>query len=262
MRYIAGHPRSAFSLMELLVVIAIVTIMLALLLPVVGLARQEAYATACLSRHAQWGSAFMSYQVANNDILPLYADKYDSSAAIGGGAWSSLWYNVMAPYMGLPHFTESSPINDKYRGEAASQAARQCEADPTAYLGVHYGGFNSTTPPYAPINYGRHTNVEPNITYRKHNDRNPSKWMMLCDTIANSMYSPLGWPRTVDHDGDGIPDSNAVAISENPAIAGYYNRGRPTAHRNTGTYAFVDGHCERIPFEEWLRIDHPMWTGQ
>ncbi len=61
---------NAFTLVELLVVITIIVILLALLLPVVDGARQQAIRTRCMSNLRQLGVAWQLYSGDHQDLLP------------------------------------------------------------------------------------------------------------------------------------------------------------------------------------------------
>ena len=65
----------AFTLIELLVVIAIIAILAALLLPVLGRAKESARGAACIGNLRQVGVALQLYVDANNQRLPTMYDR-------------------------------------------------------------------------------------------------------------------------------------------------------------------------------------------
>jgi len=65
-----GCGRSAFTLIELLVVISIITLLLGILLPVLGSARNTAKLIQCASGQRQIGLALTAYAVDHDDLLP------------------------------------------------------------------------------------------------------------------------------------------------------------------------------------------------
>ena len=70
----AAPTRPAFTLVELLVVLAILAVLAALLLPVLGRAKEEARATVCLGNLHQIGLALQIYVQDNNNKLPVMWD--------------------------------------------------------------------------------------------------------------------------------------------------------------------------------------------
>jgi len=74
-----GQERG-FTLIELLVVIAVITLLMALLVPVLGRARKQARAIACQANPRQWGMAMHVYTQDNEGQLPT-----------GGGGTSGIW---------------------------------------------------------------------------------------------------------------------------------------------------------------------------
>ncbi len=63
------HNHRAFTLIELLVVISIIALLIAILLPALGAARDAAQGTACLSNLRQIGVSMNSYSASNRDII-------------------------------------------------------------------------------------------------------------------------------------------------------------------------------------------------
>ena len=63
--------RRAFTLVELLVVIGIIAVLVGILLPVMGKARESARRTVCLSNLRQVHQIFHMYAMENRDLVPL-----------------------------------------------------------------------------------------------------------------------------------------------------------------------------------------------
>ena len=73
----ANRIRSGFTLVELLVVIGIIALLISILLPALGKARQAAYTASCLSNLHQLSVAAQMYS-SNNNGYNLPAAYYDT----------------------------------------------------------------------------------------------------------------------------------------------------------------------------------------
>jgi prepilin-type N-terminal cleavage/methylation domain-containing protein len=83
------RPRSGFTLIELLVVIAIISILAALVLPVLQSAKEKARQGVCLSNLRQMGLAVQMYGDDNNGFLP-FGDNWPSATENYLGPWPRL----------------------------------------------------------------------------------------------------------------------------------------------------------------------------
>lgn len=105
----ASRQLSAFTLVELLVVIAIIGILAALLLPVVGMIRDQAHTVACSSNQRQIGLALLTYAIDNRQAIPPIQIQGDNRRASYGwdfrgptGApnnFGGAWTGFVAPYI-------------------------------------------------------------------------------------------------------------------------------------------------------------------
>ncbi|MAX26195.1 MAG: hypothetical protein CMJ19_17000 [Phycisphaeraceae bacterium] len=91
------HRSQGFTLIELLVVISIVSLLIAILLPALGKARQAAYKTSCLSQLRQQGLAYHMYMgdydgwtwksTAGDDNYLLTKSNWQSTGLLIGGGY-------------------------------------------------------------------------------------------------------------------------------------------------------------------------------
>src|SRR5579863_7632738 len=96
-RFILKSVPRGFTLIELLVVVGIIAILVAILLPSLGRAREAARATHCASGMRQWGIAVQMYAAEYNNHLP--------QEGVGGqNTLAGAWYNELPDYVKAPKY--------------------------------------------------------------------------------------------------------------------------------------------------------------
>jgi len=93
------HQRRAVSLIEVLVVIGVVLLMLAVLVPSLSQAREQARRVQCANNLRQWGAALQAYRNDYRDYLPTEGTYLDINKP-------HTWFNVLPPYLHAPAYKE------------------------------------------------------------------------------------------------------------------------------------------------------------
>src|SRR5262245_52160925 len=89
--------RRGFTLVELLVVIAVIGVLIALLLPAIGTAREAARRTQCASNLRQIGLAMRQYWDTHRGKFPLTTATSNADAT--SGLYTKAWIYTISPYM-------------------------------------------------------------------------------------------------------------------------------------------------------------------
>lgn len=79
--------KSGFTIIELLVVIAIISLLIGILLPALGHARETANGAACLSNMRQMGTASYMYALDNKAIIPSVGLSHSGEGFDQQGSW-------------------------------------------------------------------------------------------------------------------------------------------------------------------------------
>src|SRR5438105_3121722 len=96
--------RKAFTLVELLVVIGIIALLMAILLPSLSKARENAIRVQCASNLRQWGQAYHQYANENKGCFPYNGPAIPPNIPVGGFdmSWNSsvvqqFWTDYLLP---------------------------------------------------------------------------------------------------------------------------------------------------------------------
>lgn len=116
--------RKGFTLIELLAVIAIISVLIGILIPTLGSARESARRTACLANLAQIGIGTQLYMdTESKGVLPVVRPFHTGEP--GGGSDPSL-LDVLSQYLDTPVPRRSSPDEDFVLGK---NSCYRCPSD-------------------------------------------------------------------------------------------------------------------------------------
>ncbi|MEM9753559.1 MAG: prepilin-type N-terminal cleavage/methylation domain-containing protein [Planctomycetota bacterium] len=266
--------RSAFTLIELLVVISIIALLIGILLPALGAARNTARDAACLSNMRQLGLGVAVYAEDNNEFNVPYRDVWSSAPIY----WSALL--VDQGYFGggdaficarmeevnAPAWTPDLIDEGDPNGTAAEQDDWLRDPD---WLFIHYGMNTSNVGTLqGRTNMGR-TNPyvrnfnqpdELTLTPRTGDFRTPSEMIYAVDAATASdgisRYTQSGG--TIGG-GTSIPDTPSGSTQEPTTVRGSNfiwdnagsvpgNAGYPHARHNglAVNIVFADGHAGAV----------------
>lgn len=100
-----GNHRRAITVLELLVVTSVFLLILAMLIPGLGTARERARRLMCKNNLHQWGQALHFYRNDYNDYIPTEAGLNSPYA----------WFNALPPYFDLPPYKDFEGANEQIK---------------------------------------------------------------------------------------------------------------------------------------------------
>ena len=215
----AKRGMSGFTLIELLVVIAIIGLLVSLLSPSLGRARDTARATACANHLRQIGTGHFVFASSHNGRL-LPAAQIDRYRPDDPPGWRHNWYQALEPIMGGPAPDYREPQRPSWQ---------QCPAKQFNVLNWERVGYGFLYP-----EFGHSTWAQP-----------PTQ------LGAFSLLSQVTHPS----DTIIIGDSRDRVVGQDFQNK-YLYRGHPwqwaTRHNGRGNYLFVDGHIERFGIDDLM----------
>ena len=266
----SNEVKRAFTLVELLVVISIIAMLLAVLMPSLQKARDQAKIVVCKNNLRQVGLAFVLYAGSNNDRICPQAEY----ATIGSVNWDSAdgetthrtsWPFRLATYLGDKNYKYEPDPQKNIIGSHPYICPAQVEIKKMKYYKISYGTNYGTLfrYQYADMNKNPMDSRWVGPT-RLGQIRNPSGLMAIMDSAAvvwpeypiSLIYSAYqttgkgyGWAFIKDINKNGILDSYDRDHHFNGA--GFrHDKGKKI------NATFADGHSETLSESEWAKREN------
>jgi prepilin-type N-terminal cleavage/methylation domain-containing protein/prepilin-type processing-associated H-X9-DG protein len=239
-----SRHRRAFTLVELLVVIGIIAILIAILLPTLNRARENANKLKCLSNLRQVGMTFMLYANANKGRLPK------ETASIGQGPRPGDWiyWQEIGVNPAPRNFDESVVL--RYMGTPINPEVMRCPSDDVNNRNPPNGG--TATWGFYRYSYCANTYVIPTTAA----GALVQPWNGLALTrvkrVSEKILLVEEDERTID-DGNWTAAGNGEDTQNKLAIRHDRSRIMPDNQANwprnldrRGNVAFLDGHADFV----------------
>jgi prepilin-type N-terminal cleavage/methylation domain-containing protein len=255
--------RRAFTLVELLVVVAIIALLISILLPALGKAREIAKGVVCMSNLHQVGISLNYYTMDFNQAYPPY-NKFTvvdyGPVVTAGRGWTNIL--IQKEYIITPTGKRNYAGDDFLNScEITNSSVLMCPTLPTPEdLEYNRGWSGKTVGPNSNWTYGMRE-VSKNF--------GDERWYMLdgskpgnpewngdytrATTVAHHV------PLLADTAIDGGPENGDPQHQDMGFITrlfpGSHNSMIHRRHNNTASLWFPDHHAEQLGEEEMLRLD-------
>ena len=270
-------------------VISIIALLIALLLPALAMAKQDALSTVCLANLRSEGQMLAEYQTTYEDAIP-YASDANGPAFFGRNSWDQLLfcyihgidsYNFDEAWYGTP-----STITPAQEGVLTEEFAKTFVC-PGSLLQMHYHHPGSANDVFAPAEITTYA-CNPNffmayipagtrgwtgngpqyMTFKASNVVNPgqkvaigdaNQWMPSgSDGLAEfywwqNMWNGLTWPMNDVASSQGWApgwNTNNDYPYSSPNSGMRYRHGQTSASNGWANAVFFDGHAAEIPVNQ------------
>lgn len=134
--------KKGFTLIELLVVISIIAVLMAVLMPALGRAREQAKDVSCRSNQKQWGTMFQIFASENDGH---FHDGYQVKSSNNDAPINEkLWLNAYRDYYGDKEAVRTCPSANKVKPNPNNNNLTSIGSSDIAWEFTWYGGRQNT----------------------------------------------------------------------------------------------------------------------
>jgi len=243
--------RRGFTLIELLVVVAIIALLVAILIPSLGRARESARTAHCASGMRQWGIALEFYQNDFNRYLPSEG----STGSVAEVEDLAAWFNALPVYVNSPRYMYLFPGTSARSGKVMVD-----ENGYTWTVGITSGTINGYKNNW--IWY-----CQTRLANNRNSASNSFQYAFNAALNGTGTWTPnLGASGALPHNRTTMMDNPAATVllietdANNPAVGPSASSGpartRHTRGNGGGNVVFIDGHVDYVS-----GADMPVPTG-
>ena len=255
-----------FTLIELLVVVSIIALLVSILLPALGKAREHARAVTCASNQRQLVMGIIYYAEDNNEHLPYYSNPVYSSSTNQYLVMTEGWLGAIMQYVGgggvdTISFQGHEYYEQKYWagvGHCPSIRANSSRNTRPWTIGVNYPnvidycGIKAAQVGQAESYYKQFPWISRKI------GKIPPTTLVLMDSRAWGwwVYNMDQFPLDNTPDEDGVNLYSSALQNEGMTMS--YN-GATFPHSKKANVAMIDGHVERMDKIKVVENENDMW---